>query len=152
MDNLKEKILNDLKQAMQSGDAKKGDTLRMLTSAIKDEEIKQQKREQGLNNDEVISVVARSLKQRKDSITEYEKGGREDLAEIEKQEIKILQIYMPEQLSIEIVQEEVKKIIQDLGAISKADFGKVMGTAMAKLKGKADGQIVKQAVEKELNA
>ncbi|MBT4277599.1 GatB/YqeY domain-containing protein [Candidatus Falkowbacteria bacterium] len=152
MDNLKEKILNDLKQAMQSGDAKKRDTLRMLTSAIKDEEIKQQKREQGLNNDEVISVVARSLKQRKDSITEYEKGGREDLAEIEKQEIKILQIYMPEQLSIEIVQEEVKKIIQDLGAISKADFGKVMGTAMAKLKGKADGQIVKQAVEKELNA
>ena len=152
MDNLKEKILNDLKQAMQSGDAKKRDTLRMLTSAIKDEEIKQQKREQGLNNDEVISVVARSLKQRKDSITEYEKGGREDLAEIEKQEIKILQIYIPEQLSIEIVQEEVKKIIQDLGAISKADFGKVMGTAMAKLKGKADGQIVKQAVEKELNA
>jgi len=152
MDNLKEKILNDLKQAMQSGDAKKRDTLRMLTSAIKDEEIKQQKREQGLNNDEVISVVARSLKQRKDSITEYEKGGREDLAEIEKQEIKILQIYMPEQLSIEIVQEEVKKIIQDLGAISKADFGKVMGTAMAKLKGKADGQIVKQVVEKELNA
>ena len=152
MNNLKEKILNDLKQAMQSGDAKKRDTLRMLTSAIKDEEIKQQKREQGLNNDEVISVVARSLKQRKDSITEYEKGGREDLAEIEKQEIKILQIYMPEQLSIEIVQEEVKKIIQDLGAISKADFGKVMGTAMAKLKGKADGQIVKQAVEKELNA
>jgi uncharacterized protein len=151
MNKIKEQILADIKKAMQDGNGELRDTLRMLISAVKDEEIKKKKREEGLNEEETIEIVARSLKQRKDSITEYLKGNREDLADKEKSEITILEKYLPEQLSEEDVREEIKKIIAEVGATSKADFGRVMGTAMSKLKGKTDGQVVKKITEEELS-
>ncbi|HRY28154.1 MAG TPA: GatB/YqeY domain-containing protein [Candidatus Moranbacteria bacterium] len=148
--SLKEKITADLKDAMKSGDAKKRDTLRLLDSAIKNTEIEKKKRETGLSDEEIIEVVARSIKQRKDSVAQYEAGGRPELAENEKAEIEILSVYMPEQMSEEKIREAVKEIIAATGMTSKADMGKVMGQAMGKLKGQADGNVVKKIVEEEL--
>lgn len=148
---LKQKILADLKSAMKKGDTRKRDTLRMLDSMIKNTEIEKRKREEGLDDREVQEVITKAIKQRKDAASQYEAGGRRDLSEKEKQEADILMNYMPSQLG----EDEVKKIIRDLinesGAKSKADIGKVMGIAMGKLKGKVDGQAVKKIVEKELN-
>lgn len=148
--SIKEKIHNDLKEAMKAGDALKRDTLRMLDSAIKNTEIEKMKRETGLADEEVIEVAARAVKQRKDSIEQYEKGGRADLAEKEKQELEILLAYLPEQMDEDNIREVVKGVIAETGASSKTDMGKVMGQAMGKLKGQADGNVVKKIVEEVL--
>jgi uncharacterized protein YqeY len=148
--SLKQKISEDLKAAMKSGDTLKRDTLRFLDSAIKNAEIEKKKREEGLNDEEIQEVIARSVKQRRDSIAQYEAGGRADLAEKEKKEMEILMAYMPTQMSEEEVKEEVKKVIAETGATSKSEMGKAMGAAMTKLKGKADGNLVKKIVEEEL--
>jgi len=148
--SLKQKISEDLKAAMKSGDTLKRDTLRFLDSAIKNADIEKKKREEGLNDEEIQEVIARSVKQRRDSIAQYEAGGRADLAEKEKKEMEILMAYMPTQMSEEEVKEEVKKVIAETGATSKSEMGKAMGAAMTKLKGKADGNLVKKIVEEEL--
>ena len=146
---LNKQISEDLKSAMKSGDTLKRDTLRFLDAAVKNVEIEKKKREEGLNDEEIREVIARSIKQRKDSIAQYESGGRADLAEKEKKEMGILLVYMPAQMSEEEVKEEVKKIIAGMGVTSKSEMGKVMGAAMAKLRGKADGNLVKKIVEEE---
>jgi uncharacterized protein YqeY len=148
--SLKQKIFSDLKEAMKSGDTIKRDTLRMLDSVIKNVEIEKKKREEGLNDKEIQEVIARGIKQRKDAITQYESGGRMELAAKEKKEVEILAAYMPEQMSEAVVREEVKKVISQTGAAGKSDIGKVMGSLMGRLKGKADGQVVKKIVEEEL--
>lgn len=147
---LKQKIAEDLKSAMKAGDAQKRDTLRMLDSMVKNTEIEKKKREEGLTDEEIQEVIARAIKQRKDSITQFETGGRPELAEKEKAEIEILSGYMPEQMSEEEVRSAVKEVIVETGASSKADMGKVMGAAMGRLKGKADGNLVKKIVEELL--
>lgn len=149
--SLKEQILSDLKDALKSGDVLKRDVLRLLFGVIKNAEIEKKKKEEGLNDEEVIEVIKRSIKQRKDSIEQYEKGERSDLAEKEKKELEILSVYLPEQMSEEKVKEEIKKIISSVGAVSQKDFGKVMGMAMRNLKGQADGDVVKKIVEEELS-
>lgn len=148
--SLKQKILDDLKSAMKSGDMVKRDTLRMLDSMIKNQEIEKKKRETGLDDSEIQEVIARAIKQRKDSISQFESGGRKDLAEKERKEAEILGAYMPEQLSEEEVRIQMKEIITEVGAKEKSDIGKVMGAAMKKLKGLADGQLVKKIAEEEL--
>lgn len=148
--NLKQKIVSDLKSAMKEGDVMKRGTLRMLDSMIKNAEIEKKKKEEGLADSEVQEVIARAIKQRKDAASQYEAGGRADLAEKEKKESDILMIYMPEQMSEDDVRKSVKGIILSTGASGKADMGKVMGAAMGKLKGQADGQTVKRIVEEEL--
>jgi len=147
---LKQKILDDLKQAMKEGDTFRRDVLRMLDSMVKNVEIEKKKREAGLDDNEIVEVISRAMKQRKDSAAQYEAGGREDLAQKEKKEIEILMAYMPEQLSEEDIRKTVKEIIIQAGASEKADIGKVMGAAMGKLKGRADGNEVKRIVEEEL--
>lgn len=147
---LKQKISDDLKTAMKSGDVLRRDTLRMLDSMIKNTEIEKRKREDGLTDEEIMEVVARAIKQRKDSVAQYEAGGRLELAEKETGEIAILSAYMPPQMSEEDVRAEIKRTIAETGASGKGETGKVMGAAMAKLKGKTDGQIVKKIVEEEL--
>lgn len=139
-----------MKAAMKEGDAAKRDTLRMLDSMIKNTEIEKLKKEEGLNDEEVHSVIARAIKQRRDSVEQYKAGGRADLAEKESKEIEILSAYMPEQLGEDKIREIVKAVIAQTGASSKADMGKVMGQAMGKLKGQADGNVVKKMVEEEL--
>ncbi|MDQ1284578.1 MAG: uncharacterized protein QG620_926 [Patescibacteria group bacterium] len=148
--SLKQKIIDDLKAAMKAGDAAKRDTLRMLDSMAKNAEIEKKKREEGLADEEMIEVIARAIKQRRDSISQYEAGGRADLAEKEKEEIKILSVYLPEQMSEEAVRAEVKKIVSDLGLSTRAEIGRAMGEAMTRLKGKAEGGLVKKMMEEEL--
>jgi uncharacterized protein YqeY len=149
---LKQKILDDMKLAMKEGNVLKRDTLRMLDSMIKNVEIEKMKKEEGLTEEETIEVITRAIKQRKDSVTQYEAGGRADLAEKENNEIEIILAYMPEQLSEEKVREVVKEVIATTGATSKAEMGKVMGMSMGKLKGQTDGNVVKKIVEEELSA
>jgi uncharacterized protein YqeY len=148
--SLKEKISLDLKSAMKVGDTLKRDTLRMLDAMIKNTEIEKMKKADGLSDAEVIEVIGRAIKQRRDSMAQYSAGGRPELAEKESQEIEILSAYMPEQLSEEKIRETVKEIIVSTGASSKADIGKVMGMAMGRLKGQADGNMVKKIAEEEL--
>lgn len=148
---LKEQILSDLKDSLKSGDNLKRDVLRMLSGALKNVEIDKKKKEEGLSDEEVLEVVKRSIKQRKDSVEQYEKGNRQDLADKEKSEIGILSVYLPQQLSEEKVREEIKNVISQIGASSKADFGKVMGLAMKKIGSQTDGTIVKKIVEEELS-
>ena len=148
---LKEKILADLKEAMKAGEAKRRDTLRLLDSAVKNMEIEKQKRETGLSDEEVLEVIARAVKQRQDSIRQFTDGGREDLAETEKEELEILMPYLPAQLSEDEIRAVVKEVIAASGQVSAADMGKIMGQAMAKLKGQTDGNIVRKIVQEELN-
>jgi len=148
---LKQKIINDLKQAMKEGNAAKRDTLRMLDSMIKNVEIEKKKREEGLSDAEIEEVAARAIKQRKDSAAQYEAGGRSDLAENEKKEIEIIMQYMPEQLGEEEARKIIKEIIAEAGAKDKSEIGKVMGAAMSRLKGQIDGTVVKKIAEEELS-
>jgi len=148
--SLKQKIFEDLKTAMKAGETEKRDVLRMLDAMIKNTEIDKLKKEEGLSDAEVMEVIARAIKQRKDAMTQYEAGGRPELAEKEKKEVKILMAYMPEQMSEDKVREIVKEVIAQAGATSKAEIGKVMGSAMGRLKGQADGNLVKKIVEEEL--
>lgn len=147
---LKEKINTDLKMAMRAGDAFRRDTLRLLDSAIKNSEIAKKKREIGLDDNEVLEVILRAVKQRQDSVVQFEKGGRFELAEKEKKEMDILSAYLPEQLSKDDVRFEIKKIIEKNGVVSTVDFGKAMGLVMAELKGRADGNLVKDVLKEEI--
>jgi uncharacterized protein YqeY len=148
--SLKQQILSDLKKAMKSGDSFKRDVLRFLDSAVKNDEIEKKKKEEGLNNEEIIELISRSIKQHKDSISQYEKGGRKDLADKEKKELEILSAYMPEQLSEDKIREIVKSAIKETQATTSADMGKVMGAAMKQMKGATDGNAVRKIVEEEL--
>jgi uncharacterized protein len=148
---LKKKIFEDLKLAMKEGNSFRRDTLRMVDSMIKNVEIEKKKKEEGLTDSEILEVIARAVKQRKDAASQYDAGGRADLAEKEKKEVEILSGYMPEQLSEDEIKKIVKAVIQEIGASSASNTGKVMGLAMVKLKGLADGQLVKKIVEEELD-
>jgi hypothetical protein len=148
--NIKEKINSDIKDAMRSGDTVRRDTLRFLDSAIKNTEIEKKKKDDGLNDEEVLEVIARSVKQRNDSIQQYIAGGRPELAEKEKAELEILKAFLPEQMNEDEIRKVVKEIISSAGTASLSDMGKIMGQAMVKLKGKADGNIVKKIVGEEL--
>lgn len=150
--SLKEKITQDLKDAMKSGDSFKRDTLRLLDSAIKNAEIEKKKRETGLGDEEILEVVSRAVKQRNDSIRQFIDGGRPELAEKEKAELEIIKAYLPEQLGEDEIRLVVKEIIAGAGEVKPSDMGKIMGQAMGKLKGKADGNIVKKIVGEEINA
>ena len=147
---LKEKISSDLKDAMKSGDTSRRDTLRLIDSAIKNLEIEKQKRETGLDDAEVLEVIARAVKQRQDSIRQFEEGSRPDLAEKEKVELDIIMPYLPAQLSKEAIEAVVKEVIAASSATSAADLGKVMGQAMAKMKGEADGNVVREIAQELL--
>lgn len=147
---IKEQIKSDLKEAMKAGDAEKRDTLRMLDSMIKNEEIAQKSREEGLDDEAVQALVKRSVKQRQDSIKQYETGGRADLADKEKAEIEILSVYLPKQMSDEELEKIVKEVITETGAEFKADMGKVMGAVMGRVGSAADGGRVKDMVIKNL--
>ena len=146
MSTLKEKIFTDLKEAMKSGDTEKRDVLRMVDSMIKNTEIEKGKREEGLSDEEVVEILSRAVKQRQDSVTQYEKGGRSDLAKKELSEIEILKNYLPEQLSEDELKRIAKKILDENDLSDSADFGRAMGLVMAEVKGKADGNLVRQVV------
>lgn len=145
--SLIDRLNDDMKLAMKSHDKLKLSVIRMVRAAIKNIEIDQRKT---LDEQEVLDVLNREIKQRKDSLQEFDKAGRDDLAENLKSEIAILMDYMPQQLSEEEVKAIVQQTIQEVGASSKADMGKVMGALMPKVKGRADGKLVNQFVQQFL--
>ncbi len=149
MSTLKEKIREDLKSAMKAGETEKRDVIRMIDSMIKNVEIEKGKREEGLNDQEVIEVLSRAVKQRKDSANQYLEGGRPELAEKEKGEIEIISAYLPEQLGEEDLKMIVDKVIE---AETEMEMGKLMGKVMAEVKGRADGNLVRQLVEKAIQS
>lgn len=146
--NLSERLNEDMKQAMRSQDKFKLSVIRMVRSAIKNIEIDQRRT---LDDNEVLEVLSREIKQRKDSLQEFSKAGRDDLTENLQAEIAILMEYLPQQLTEEEVKAIVQQTIQEVGASSKADMGKVMGALMPKVKGLADGKIVNQYVQQLLS-
>jgi uncharacterized protein YqeY len=138
-----------MKDAMRNKDKDKLSVIRMVKASIQNDAIKLMKQE--LTEDEHLTVLTRELKQRKDSLQEFEKAGRDDLVEKLKTEISILHAYLPEQLSEEELVTIIKQTISDVNASSKADMGKVMGAVLPKVKGKADGGLVSKLVQQLLN-
>jgi uncharacterized protein YqeY len=124
----------------------------MLKSALQYHEIQKGGAGYTATDEDVIEVVGREIKKRKESIELYEKGGRQELADKEKRELEVLQGYLPEQMSEEEVRKLVEETIQSLGASTMQDMGKVMGALSAKTKGKADGSLVSSIVREQLGA
>ena len=147
MMNLKEKITEDMKQAMRAKDSERLLAIRMLLAAIKQREVDERIT---LDDVAVVSVVDKLIKQRKDSVAAYEAAQRMDLAEKEGNEIKVLQAYLPERMTEEEATTAIAKIIADVGASSPADMGKVMGAVKQQLAGKADMGSVSAIVKKLL--
>ena len=145
---LKDKISQDLKSAMKSGDKARLQTIRSIRASIL--EFEKSGSGKQLNSEEEIKLLSSAAKKRKESIEQFINAGREDLAKTEETELEIIMSYLPEQLSAEDIEKEVIKIAEKLGAVSKADFGKLMGASVKKMKGKADGRIIKEKVEKIL--
>ncbi|GIQ68029.1 GatB/YqeY domain-containing protein [Xylanibacillus composti] len=146
--SLTERLNNDMKQAMKNQDKFKLSVIRMIRSSIKNIEIDQRKE---LSEEEVLDIINRELKQRKDSLQEFQKAGRDDLVEQLQKEIEVIHEYLPEQLTEEEVKAIVQQTIQEVGASSKAEMGKVMGALMPKVKGRADGKLVNQIVQQTLS-
>lgn len=145
--SLNEKLNEDMKQAMKSQNKFRLSVIRMVRSAIKNIEIDQRKT---LNDDEIVDILSREIKQRRDSLQEFAKAGRDDLTEAVKTEIAIIAEYLPQQLTEEEIKAIVQQTIQETGASSKAEMGKVMSALMPKVKGRADGKLVNQIVQQQL--
>ncbi|MRN55725.1 GatB/YqeY domain-containing protein [Paenibacillus sp. 19GGS1-52] len=145
--NLSERLNEDMKQAMKSRDKFTLSTIRMVRSTIKYLEIDLKRT---LDDNEVLDILSREIKQRKDALQEFESAGRDELVASTKAEIEIIMKYLPEQLSEEEINLIVQQTIQETGASSKSEMGKVMSALMPKVKGRADGKLVNQAVQQFL--
>lgn len=145
---LKEKIQSDFVEAMKARDEMRVKTLRLIKAAILKFETSGSPDE--LSDAKILELIQKEVKQRKDSISQFESGGRNDLVQIEKDELKILQSYLPEEMSAADVENAIKQILAELGEVNQSDFGKIMGLAMAKLKGRADGAVVREVIQKLL--
>ena len=151
---LKQRINDDIKIALKTGDATKRLVLGLLQSAIKNKELQKRAKSgkaEELNDDEIMDVLASEVKKRKESIEIYEKAGRDELAQKERDELNILMTYMPEQMSEDEIRSEAKKTVKETGAKDIKEMGKVLGSLMSKLKGRADGQTVSRIVKEELS-
>ncbi len=145
---LKEKLLQDLKESMKEKNVIRKNVVQMVRAAIlqveKDKQIE-------VTDEQIVEIIAKEAKKRKDSIADYEKSGRQDLLDQIKQEIAILEEYLPEQLSEQEIEEKVKAIITNLGASSMKDMGKVMKTAKEELGASADGKTINEIAKKLLS-
>ncbi|NBD22861.1 GatB/YqeY domain-containing protein [Paenibacillus glycinis] len=145
--NLSERLNDDMKQAMKSQEKFKLTTIRMIRSSVKNQEIELKR---PLEDSEVLDILSREIKQRKDSLQEFEKAGRDDLAKDVAAEIEIISVYLPQQLTEEEIKLIVQQTIQETGASSKAEMGKVMSALLPKVKGRADGKLVNTFVQQFL--
>jgi uncharacterized protein YqeY len=146
--NLKQKLSDDLKAAMKSGDTVKRSTLRMLMSAINNAEIA---KKAPLGDSDVLGIIAKEVKQHQESIASFKDGNRLDLVEKEEAEMAILQEYLPEQMSRDDIIVEARQVIADIGAQGPGDKGKVMQQLMPKMKGRADGKEINEIVTELLS-
>jgi uncharacterized protein YqeY len=147
---LNEKISEDLKAAMKSGDKIRLETLRMIRAALKEREIEKRGSGSPMSADDDVSVLISAAKRRKESIELFQKGGRMDLVEQEGKELAIIQEYLPKQATHEEIQQIIREAIRVAGAVSAADFGKVMPAVMKQLKGRADGKMIQELVKQLL--
>ena len=145
--SLKEQITDDMKAAMRAKDSGRLATIRLLTAAIKQKEVDERI---DVSDEQVLAIIEKMIKQRKDSISQFEAGGRQDLADIEKAELAILSTYMPAALSEAEVQAEVAAAVLAVGAAGPQDMGKVMGVLKPKLAGRADMTAVSAMVKAAL--
>lgn len=145
---LKEKLMSDLKEAMKEKDVLKKNVVQMIRAAIlqveKDKQIE-------LEENQIIEIIAKESKKRKDSLKDYEKSGRQDLIDQIKEEIEIISVYLPKQLSREEITNIVKEVINETGATSIKDMGKVMKSAKEKIGASADGKTINEVVRELLN-
>lgn len=148
-----QKILDDLKAAMKQKDQHRLDVLRSLKSAIFEKEVSERKDGKAeLSEDDVVNVIMKAAKQRKDSIEQYNEAGRTDLADNEEKELQIIESYLPEMMSEDEITSIVEEAINNTGASGPQDMGKVMGQVMPKVKGKADGSVVNRIVKEKLTS
>ena len=147
---LQERIDSDLKDSMRAKDAARLGVLRMLKSALKYSAIDKSGADAQLDDAEVAQVIRKQVKQRQDSIESFEKGGRPELAAKEKEELAILQSYLPQGLSADELANLVRETIGEVGATSKAQMGAVMKALQVKVAGRADGRMLSQEVQKQL--
>ncbi len=149
---LHQKISDNLKEAMKAGQEFEVGVFRFLLASLHNKEIEKKGKglEPVLSDDEVIEVLIKEAKKRKESIEAYTKGARSDLAEKEKKELEIIKKYLPEELSREEVERIIGAIMEKSGAKDVKDLGRVMGEAMKELKGKADASLVSEIVKKNL--
>ena len=149
--SLKSTIEQEIKQAMLNKNKDRLRALRAIKSGILLAET--EKGADGeLSDDAEMKILQKAAKQRKDSLEVYQQQGREDLASVEKQELEVIEEFLPKQLSEEEIEKEVQQVISDLGASGPQDIGKVMGTATKKLAGKADGKVISALAKKLLTA
>jgi len=149
--NLSERIDSDLKEAMRAKDATRTSVLRMVKAALKNAAIAKSGAGAQLSDAETAQVIRKQVKQRQDSIESFEKGGRAELAAKEKEELSILQSYLPQQMSADELAKVVRETIAELGASSKAQMGAVMKALQAKVAGRADGKTLSAEVQRQLN-
>lgn len=150
--SIQEQILSDLKDAMKNKEKDRLNVLRSLKSKLLEREISERKGgEATLSDEQVIEVLMKAAKQRKESIEQFKEGGRNDLVENEQKELDIIESYLPEMLSEEEIRDIARQKIDELGAENMADMGKVMGVMMSELKGQAEGSLVSKVVKEELS-
>ena len=145
--SLKETLNNDIKTAMKAKDKETLAVLRMIKTAVQAAEI--DKKEE-LNPEEELTILAREAKQRRESLAEFVKAGRDELVAKTEAEIEIVERYLPKQLSVEEVKEVIATVAEKIGATTQKEFGKLMGAVMQELKGKADGNVIKEQVKAHL--
>ena len=149
--NLPERIDADLKDAMRAKDALKLSALRMLKAALKNAAIEKSGADAEVSDTEAVQVIRKQVKQRQDSIESFEKGGRAELAAKEKEELSILQSYLPQAMSAAEIAQAVRETIAETGATSKAQMGIVMKAVQAKVAGRADGKTLSAEVQNQLS-
>lgn len=145
--SLKDKLMEDMKSSMKNKDTLRKNTITMVRASIKQREVDERIE---LTDEDIIDIIAKQVKEKRDVIQDFEKGGREDLVEQTKKEIEILLEYLPKQLTEEEVEEIVKDTIKEVGAKSIKDIGLIMKSVMPKIKGKADGSMVNSIARKYL--
>ncbi|HUU08806.1 MAG TPA: GatB/YqeY domain-containing protein [Dehalococcoidales bacterium] len=145
---LKQKLTDDLKRAMKGGDRVRTSVIRLTLAAIKNTEIA---RQAGLNDGDILGIIAKQVKQRQESIESFKQGNRPDLVAQEEAEMVILNEYLPQQMSREEVIAEARRVIAELGAAGPGGKGKVMPQLIAQLKGRADGRVINEVVTELLS-
>lgn len=141
--SLKDKLMEDLKQALREGDERRKSAIRLAMAAIRNAEIEKRRE---LDDGELLQIIAKEVKQRRDSIAEFTKAGRQDLIDQEKAELEVLLAYLPRQMTREEIEEAARRVIQEVGATGLSQMGKVMGRLMPQVKGRADGRLVSEVV------
>ena len=145
--SLQEQLMGDLKAAMKAGDTITVNTIRLIRAQIKDAQIA---KGENLTQDDEISILTAAAKKTKEAIEIYEKSDRQDLLTKEKKELEIISAYLPQQFSEAEIEKVVTQIIEEVGAVTLKDIGKVMSVAMKQFKGRADGKLVQQMVRNKL--